>query len=119
MDKKSKNFKELLGMDGIDMVNYLANHLFITTISQITSTDDLIVAGEQIKALSASISYLHTLYAYSIIYKREAKRILPKELGEDMADKKDAIHELINALNEEKTGLSRLMTAYTESLREY
>ena len=112
------NYKQILGMDGINMVTYLSENLFLSTIPIIQNADDLLTAGEQIKKLSSSISFLHTLYAHAIIYKREAKRILTKEQGEDMSDKKDAIHELINALDEEKTGLSRLMTAYTESLKE-
>ena len=117
-NKRVVTIQNIFSMDPIDMINFLAETYLIEIPEKIDSVEDLTVAGNKLCEIGAALQFFHELNAYAKRYVRVAKRSEVKEKWEDMVDRKDAIHELTEALTKVKESLSRAMTAYIQKQEE-
>ena len=112
------DYKNILNMQPIDLVTWLHNQFDIDVPAQITSIEDMDDASIILLTLSSYHSYLLELLSYAKCLTRQAKRELAKTDYEDMVDRKDAIQNMVDDIDQKYKAISRAITIKIENNAE-
>jgi hypothetical protein len=113
-------YDEILYMDVIKLISWLDEEFITPLPENLHTVESLEIAEEMFSKLGNQYAYLTTLSSYAKKYVRDLKRDKsnPKEMVEDMIDRKEAISNTMDAIDTLKSNLSRMLTTKQEIDKE-
>ena len=113
-------YDTILYMDVKELIAWLDKEFVIILPENLHTVEALEQAEEMFSKLGNQYAYLSTLSSYAKVYVRELKRNKnnPKEMIEDMIDRKEAISRTMDVVDNLKSTLSRMLTTKQEIDKE-
>ena len=113
-------YDTILYMDVKELIAWLDKEFIIILPENLHTVEALEQAEEMFSKLGNQYAYLSTLSSYAKVYVRELKRNKdnPKEMIEDMIDRKEAISRTMDVVDNLKSTLSRMLTTKQEIDKE-
>ena len=113
-------YDTILYMDVKELIAWLDKEFIIILPENLHTIEALEQAEEMFSKLGNQYAYLSTLSSYAKVYVRELKRNKdnPKEMIEDMIDRKEAISRTMDVVDNLKSTLSRMLTTKQEIDKE-
>lgn len=115
---QSIQIKSLLDMEALEFVDFLAASFSYEIPVEITTIEQSIEAGKLLGELANNIAYLLSLSSYLKIYIRQAKLEKNMELANDYIDKKNAVDAFADAIKQQYSAISRMITIRSDNLKE-
>lgn len=112
------DYKSILSKTPIDLVTWLHESFDIDTPLEIKSIEDMEMASKLILVLTEYNAYLLELLSYAKCVTRLAKRELSKTEYEDMVDRKEAIQNMVDTIDQQYKAVSRAVTIRIENNAE-
>lgn len=121
--KKGENMKssqifDLIDMDALEFVDYLAASFCYEIPTEITTVEQAEEASILLAELSNNYSYLLSLSSYLKIYIRQAKSNKDMKTANDYIDKKNAVDAFAEAVKQQYNAISRMITIRSDNLKE-
>lgn len=113
-------YDTILYMDVKELIAWLDEEFVLILPENLHTVEALEQAEEMFSKLGNQYAYLSTLSSYAKVYVRELKRNKdnPKEMIEDMIDRKEAISRTMDVVDNLKSTLSRMLTTKQEIDKE-
>lgn len=115
---KSSQIFDLIDMDALEFVDYLAASFCYEIPTEITTVEQAEEASTLLAELSNNYSYLLSLSSYLKIYIRQAKSNKDMNTANDYIDKKNAVDAFAEAVKQQYNAISRMITIRSDNLKE-
>ncbi len=112
------DYTTILNMEPIDLIEWLHTQFQVRIPLKIESAEDMDAAASLMLVLSGYKSYLLELLSYAKCVTRIAKRDQTKMDYEDMVDRKDAIQNMVDDIDQQYKAVSRAVTIRIENNQE-
>lgn len=112
------DYAQILAKNPRDLMEWLLEEFTVEIPHEIITTDDMDEAASLMMQLSSYFSYLCTLSSYAKIATREVKREGDKIAYEDMVDRKEIIQNMLDAVKQQYSAVSRAVTVRIENNNE-
>ncbi len=112
------DYATILNMEPVELVKWLHDNFSTTIPLKIESAEEMDAAAQLMLVLTGYKSYLLELLSYTKCITRMVKRDQTKMDYEDMVDRKEAIQNMVDDLDQQYKAVSRAVTIRIENNQE-